>query len=78
LDFQGVEGEVRREFDAVLQLSWRDARQRIGDRFEVSYLAAKLREHGGNAARAAASMGISRQLVHRLMVRHGLRGNDDS
>ncbi|MEO8797076.1 MAG: sigma 54-interacting transcriptional regulator [Polyangiaceae bacterium] len=78
IELQGVEGEVRRNFDAVLQLSWRDARQHIGDRFEASFLAAKLREHGGNAAKAAASMGISRQLVHRLMVRHGLRGNDDS
>ncbi len=76
VDFQGVEGEVRRGFDAILNLSWRDARERIGDRFEASYLAAKLREHDGNVAKAAASMGISRQLVHRLMTRHGLRGRD--
>ncbi|MEO6572299.1 MAG: helix-turn-helix domain-containing protein, partial [Polyangiaceae bacterium] len=76
VDFQGVEGDVRRGFDAILSLSWRDARERIGDRFEASYLAAKLREHDGNVAKAAASMGISRQLVHRLMTRHGLRGHD--
>ncbi len=72
LEFHGVEGEVRRDFDGLLALSWRDARERIVDRFEASYLAAKLREHQGNVARAAASMGISRQLVHRLMARHGL------
>jgi transcriptional regulator of acetoin/glycerol metabolism len=33
----------------------------------------KLRESGGNVARAAASMGVSRQLVHRLMERYGIR-----
>ncbi len=76
VDFQGVEGEVRRGFDGIMGLSWRDARERIVDRFEASYLAAKLREHDGNVARAAAAMGISRQLVHRLMTRHGLREHD--
>jgi two-component system response regulator GlrR len=76
LEFHGVEGEVRHEFDAILGLPWRDAREQIVDRFEASFLAAKLREHQGNVARAAASMGISRQLVHRLMTRHGLRVRD--
>ncbi len=74
IDYQGVEGEARRSLDSLLQLPWREARERVADRFEASYLAAKLAEHDGNAARTAAAMGVSRQLVHRLMVRHGLRG----
>jgi DNA-binding NtrC family response regulator len=76
LDAQGVEGEVLKDLDALLRLPWREARERMNDRFEASYLAAKLREHEGSVARAAASMGVSRQLVHRLMNRHGLRGHD--
>ncbi|MFS8070506.1 MAG: helix-turn-helix domain-containing protein [Byssovorax sp.] len=32
-----------------------------------------MREHAGNVSRAAQSMGISRQLVHRLMERYGIR-----
>ncbi len=78
VEHAGVEGEVRRDFDGLLRLPWRDARERVVDRFEASYLAAKLREHQGSAARAAAQMGISRQLVHRLMTRHGLRARDGS
>ncbi len=76
VDFQGVEGDVRRGFDGLLSLSWSDARAQIVDRFEASYLAAKLRESKGNVACAATAMGISRQLVHRLMTRHGLRERD--
>jgi transcriptional regulator with PAS, ATPase and Fis domain len=76
LDYQGVQGEVHQHFDAVLRLPWREARERIVDYFEASYLAAKLREHDGNVSRAAQAMGISRQLVHRLLARHGIRGND--
>ncbi|WP_394835108.1 sigma 54-interacting transcriptional regulator [Pendulispora rubella] len=73
LEFHGVEGEARRDFDALLGLSWRDARERVIDRFEASYLREKLHAHDGNVAKAATDMGISRQLVHRLMVRHGIR-----
>ena len=36
LEVHGVEGEVRRDFDGLLALSWRDARERIVDRFEAS------------------------------------------
>ncbi|WP_437684239.1 helix-turn-helix domain-containing protein [Sorangium sp. So ce131] len=43
------------------------------ERFERSYLAAKLREHGGNVSRTADAIGVSRQLVHRLIDRYDLR-----
>ncbi len=58
------------------RLPLREAREMVIEQFERTYLAAKLREHGGNVARAAEAMGISRQLVYRLMERHGLRGED--
>jgi DNA-binding NtrC family response regulator len=48
----------------------------VVEQFERSYVAMKLREHKGNVSRAAESMGVSRQLVHRLMERYGIRGGD--
>jgi len=76
IDHGGAEGEARAGFDSIVALPWREARERVVDRFEASYLTAKLRENHGNPVRTAAAMGISRQMVHRLMVRHGVRGGD--
>ena len=46
------------------------------ERFERDYVVQKLREYAGNVTRAAESMGVSRQLVHRLMERYGIRSRD--
>jgi transcriptional regulator with AAA-type ATPase domain len=72
IDLGGTEGAARASFDALLALPWREARERVIDRFEASYVQAKLRKHDGSAADAAAAMGISRQMFYRLMSRHGL------
>jgi transcriptional regulator with PAS, ATPase and Fis domain len=55
------------------RLPLREAREQVMQEFEHVYVTAKLREHGGNVSRAAEAMGVSRQLVHRLMGRHGIR-----
>jgi transcriptional regulator with PAS, ATPase and Fis domain len=57
-------------------LPLREAREMVVEQFERSYLAMKLREHKGNVSRAAESMGVSRQLVHRLMERYGIRAGE--
>ncbi|AUX42680.1 ATPase AAA [Sorangium cellulosum] len=54
-------------------LTLREARDMVVEQFERNFITMKLRDHGGNVARAAASMGVSRQLVHRLMERYGIR-----
>jgi len=41
--------------------------------FERSYVTVKLREHKGNISHAADAMGVSRQAVHRLLDRYGLK-----
>jgi transcriptional regulator with PAS, ATPase and Fis domain len=61
----------------LVKLPLREAREAVVDQFERTYIAAKVREHGGNVTRAAEAMGISRQLVYRLMERHGLRSGED-
>jgi transcriptional regulator with PAS, ATPase and Fis domain len=55
-------------------LGLREAREQVVEEFEQAYLLAKLREHAGNVSRAADAMGVSRQFVHRLMDRYGIRG----
>jgi DNA-binding NtrC family response regulator len=57
----------------LLQLKLPEAREAVLEQLERSYVAIKLRQHGGNVSRAADAMGISRQLVHRLIDRHGLK-----
>jgi two-component system response regulator GlrR len=62
--------------DPLLRLPMREARQQVIERFEQTYLAAQLKAHGGNVTRAAEAVGVSRQFLHRLMERYGLRSGD--
>jgi transcriptional regulator with PAS, ATPase and Fis domain len=58
---------------ALLELPLPAAREMVMERFERSYLSAKLAQHAGNISRAADAMGVSRQLVHRLLDRYGIK-----
>jgi DNA-binding NtrC family response regulator len=57
----------------LLELPLPTARELVMERFERSYVTAKLAQHGGNISRAADAMGVSRQLVHRLLDRYGMK-----
>jgi DNA-binding NtrC family response regulator len=57
----------------LLQMPLPAARELVMERFERGYVAAKLVQHGGNISRAADAMGVSRQLVHRLLERYGMK-----
>ncbi len=50
----------------------REARQEATDAFERDYLRVLLARTSGNVTRAAAIAEISRQMVHRLLSKHGL------
>ncbi len=56
-----------------LAMPLRDAREQVIERFEASYLTAKLRENAGNVAKTAHAIGVSRQFLYRLLERYGLR-----
>lgn len=51
-----------------------EAREKVLEDFEKRYIAKRLSEHAGNVTRAAEAMGVSRQYLHKLMDRYGLRG----
>jgi transcriptional regulator with PAS, ATPase and Fis domain len=68
--------DARHTREIPVHLPLREARDEIVERFERAYLLAKLAESGGNVSRAADAMGVSRQLVHRLMDRYDVRRGD--
>ena len=55
--------------DHLLTLSLPEAREAVLEELERAYVTVKLRQHGGNVSRAADAMGVSRQLVHRLLAK---------
>ncbi|HYX63221.1 MAG TPA: helix-turn-helix domain-containing protein, partial [Burkholderiales bacterium] len=56
-----------------LELPLKAAREFVVAAFERRYIEAKIAAAGGNMTQAAASMGISRQYLYRLLEQHGLR-----
>jgi two-component system response regulator GlrR len=60
----------------LTRLPLREAREVVLEQFARAYLVARLREHAGGVSRAAEAMGISRQLVYRLMERYGIRNDE--
>ncbi len=56
----------------LLELPFHEARTRWTERFERSYLKAKLEQTGGVVLHAAESANIPRQTFHRLMKKHAL------
>ena len=48
------------------------ARRAAIDRFEVEYVRALLEKAGGNVTRAATFADVSRQVIHKLIAKHGL------
>ncbi|WP_437764827.1 sigma 54-interacting transcriptional regulator [Sorangium sp. So ce281] len=59
--------------DPLLEMPLLEAREMVMEQFERSYLTAWLGRHKGNISRAAGAMGVSRQLVHKLLDKHGIR-----
>lgn len=69
----GPEREERASPLVGLDLPLKAARELVVSSFERRYLEAKIAAAHGNMTQAAASMGISRQYLYRLLEEHGLR-----
>jgi two-component system response regulator AtoC len=57
-------------------LPYKDAVAEARDRVSREYLAAIMKEFGGNVTRAAERAGMERESLHRLLRRYGLRSED--
>jgi transcriptional regulator with GAF, ATPase, and Fis domain len=55
-------------------LDFKEAKQRVVDQFEVSYLKALLERHDGNITRSAQEAGLTRYHLRELLKRHSLTG----
>jgi DNA-binding NtrC family response regulator len=59
--------------DDMTRLPFKEAKERLLDAFERSYVAQLLERAGGNVSRAADEAGIDRNHLARLAKKHGLR-----
>jgi DNA-binding NtrC family response regulator len=57
-------------------LPYRDAVEQSRDRVSRDYLAALMKEFGGNVTRAAERAGMERESLHRLLRRYGIRSDE--
>jgi transcriptional regulator of acetoin/glycerol metabolism len=59
--------------DELFELKLRDAKERLVDQFERSYVLHLLERARGNVAAAARLAGVDRVTLFRTMKRHGIR-----
>ncbi len=60
-------------FGAILDLPYKEARERVLDGFEGSYLARRLAAAHGNVSQAARHTGMDRSYLIKLLQKHGLK-----
>ncbi len=68
---------VSQKAAVVLDLPFKEAKERLVDSFTRDYLEALLHRHDGNVARAARAAGLARPWLHKLAVKYGLKASDD-
>ncbi|MGE0785402.1 MAG: sigma-54-dependent Fis family transcriptional regulator [Sandaracinaceae bacterium] len=57
----------------LVQLPFKEAKERLMDAFERHYIHSLLAKHDGNVSRAASEAGVDRNHLARLAKKHGLR-----
>jgi two-component system, NtrC family, response regulator HydG len=60
---------------AIAELPYADARARVLDAFDRSFLAAALERHGGNVSATARALGLHRQSLQKVLRRIGINTN---
>jgi transcriptional regulator with GAF, ATPase, and Fis domain len=63
--------------EAITELPFKEAKERLVEAFTREYLAALLEKCGGNISRMAREAGIARNYVHRLVARYGLKAQEE-
>jgi transcriptional regulator with PAS, ATPase and Fis domain len=68
----GVDVSRSKDEPSSIVLPLRIARREASDQFERSYIVSLLRKTGGNVSRGASVAEVSRQMLQKLMRKHGL------
>ncbi len=68
----GNQGHATLFADDVLNLSYKNAKDAIFEKFEVKYLLFNLKKHGGNISQTADQCGLDRRTIHRLIKKHNI------
>jgi two-component system response regulator GlrR len=63
---------------AITDLPFKEAKEKLVESFTKDYLTALLKQCGGNVSQAARTAGINRNYVQRLCVKYGLKATDDT
>ncbi|MBL8937604.1 MAG: sigma-54-dependent Fis family transcriptional regulator, partial [Archangium sp.] len=61
----------------ALEVPFKEAKERIVERFTREYLTALEHKHGGNVTQMAKASGLARTYLHDLLAKHGLRGGEN-
>lgn len=56
----------------ALNMNYKDAKDRILEKFEIDYLTHHLKKHAGNISRTAEACGIDRRTIHRLVKQYNI------
>lgn len=67
-----LEHNVNKMLKEILTLSYKDARDRILEKFEVEYLTYHLRKNKGNISQTGIQCGIDRRSIHRLINKYNI------
>ena len=59
-----------------LNLSYKDAKDRFLEKFEVQYLTHHIRLNNGNISKTAEACGIDRRSIHRLINKYNIIYNE--
>jgi len=58
--------------DDMVELPYKEAKERVLDKFEVAYLSYHLRINNGNISKTAESCGLDRRSIHRLIKKYNI------
>jgi len=56
----------------TLNMNYKDAKDKILEKFEIDYLTYHLKKHAGNISRTAEACGIDRRTIHRLVKQYNI------
>ncbi|MBD3224664.1 MAG: response regulator [Caldithrix sp.] len=60
----------------ILELCYKDAKDKVMENFEQYYISHLLKKHKGNISKAAEQCGIDRRTIHRLIKKYDIFYND--